>query len=209
MQRPSQSSTHNYPLNCLPMACTLNRSLLPITTSTISKGYCTFSGSDVDGFRVRAQGWTRWMKPKRTIAKLNCNGTLIFLNNTHTQRKILWLSGSFYELIWFMQRANMQRYTAIRYVIRYISYVYTCVVCVSFQFSSWEINYVYHINYIYIHICINTNWAILYRHEPTRLCRSVHVCAHVITRHLSKRFYWIKYFLLPPLRPFEGNSIIQ
>lgn len=62
MQRPSQSSTHNYPLNCLPMACTLNRSLLPITTSTISKGYCTFSGSDVDvdvdGFRVRAQGWT-------------------------------------------------------------------------------------------------------------------------------------------------------
>lgn len=88
MQRPSQSSTHNYPLNCLPMACTLNRSLLPITTSTISKGYCTFSGSDVDvdGFRVRAQGWTRWMKPKRTIAKLNCNGTLIFLNNTHTHR---------------------------------------------------------------------------------------------------------------------------
>lgn len=192
------------------MACALNRSLIPITTSTISKGYCTFSGSDVDGFRVRAQGWTRWMKPKRTIAKLNCNGTLIFLNNTHTHR------GKYCDCLahfmsWFDLCSEQTCNDTQQYDMWYISYVYTCVVCVSFQFSSWEINYVYHINYIYIHICINTNWAILYRHEPahTRLCRSVHVCAHVITRHLSKRFYWIKYFLLPPLRPFEGNSIIQ
>lgn len=187
MQRPSQSSTHNYPLNCLPMACTLNRSLLPITTSTISKGYCTFSGSDVDvdGFRVRAQGWTRWMKPKRTIAKLNCNGTLIFLNNTHTHTHreenivtvwlILWA-----DLIYAANKHATIHSNTICDTI-YIVSLYMCYMCIiSVQFIRNQLCIPYK---LYIH-------TYMYKHKLSNFIQTwtctytfVQVCARLCTCH--------------------------
>lgn len=63
MQRPSQSSTHNNPLNCHPWLVPSMGHSYPSPPALHQKVIVLFlcnSGSDVDGdgFRVRAQGWT-------------------------------------------------------------------------------------------------------------------------------------------------------